>query len=248
MFRSSNPVLKESTFDGYAYITGQPAAAKMTVSGTINKALILFAILVACAVTGGFLTVTTPSLALPIIIVGALSGLVIAITLTFKRELAPTLAPVYAVAQGLAVGAISVFYEAMYRGIIIQAVAGTFGILGLMLVLYRTGVLRATPIFVKTVVFATLGIACMYLVSFVMMMFGGKMPLLHDATPVGIVISVVICIVAALNFILDFDLIEKGSEAGAPKYMEWYAGFGLLVTLVWLYLELLRLISKINRR
>jgi uncharacterized YccA/Bax inhibitor family protein len=179
--------------------------------------------------------------------VGALSGFVIAIVLAFKQNLAPSLAPAYAMAQGLAVGAVSLAYESMYSGIVVQALAGTFGILGLMLLLYRARIIQATPMFVKVVVFATLGIMVMYLANFVMMLFGARMPFLHDNTPLGIGISVVICIVAALNFILDFDLIEKGAESGAPKYMEWYGAFGLLVTLIWLYLELLRLLAKLRR-
>ena len=156
------------------------------------------------------------------------------------------LAPVYAVFEGALLGAISSVFNAKYQGIAFQAAALTLGVLGVMLVLYRTGVLRATQKFMVVVMAATGAISLVYLVSMVMSLFGKSIPMIHDSGPIGIGFSVVVVAVAALNLILDFAIIESGVQRGAPKYMEWYAGFSLLVTIVWLYLEILRLLSKLN--
>ncbi|HEY4391973.1 MAG TPA: Bax inhibitor-1/YccA family protein, partial [Paenibacillus sp.] len=145
-------------------------------------------------------------------------------------------------------GAISAIYESMYYGITLQAALLTMGVFLALLIVYKTRMIKATENFKLGVFAATGGVALLYLLSIVLRMFGVQIPYLHDSTPIGIGISVVIVIIAALNLVLDFDFIEKGAQNGAPKYMEWYGAFGLMVTLVWLYLELLRLIAKIWSR
>jgi uncharacterized YccA/Bax inhibitor family protein len=157
-------------------------------------------------------------------------------------------APVYAVLEGLFLGGISAFYEAQFQGIVIQAVGLTFGTLAALLLAYKSGMIRATENFKLGVAAATGGIMLVYLVSLGMSFFGMRMPYLHESGPLGIGISVFIVVIAALNLVLDFDFIEQGAAQGAPKYMEWYAAFGLLVTLIWLYLEILRLLSKLRSR
>jgi uncharacterized YccA/Bax inhibitor family protein len=157
-------------------------------------------------------------------------------------------APLYAVLEGLFLGGISALYELKFQGIVIQAVALTFGTLAALLLAYKSRLIKVTENFKLGVVAATGGIALVYLISIGLGFFGIRMPYLHDSGPIGIGISVFIVIVAALNLVLDFDFIEQGAAQGAPKYMEWYAAFGLLVTLIWLYLEILRLLAKVRRR
>jgi len=251
--QSSNPFLKEDTFDNYKYITGEdrPIATTgpgMTVGGTAGKALIL--ILLALATTAwswDFATRGNPTAAYPLAIGSALLGLGLAIGVGFRPNLAPMLAPVYALVEGVFLGVISSILEARYPGIAFQAVLLTFAVTAAMLGLYQARVIRATPAFVRGVIGCTMGIFVMYLISFGMSMFGMRMPFLHDSSPIGIGISVVILGVAALNLILDFDVIEKGVNANAPKWMEWYGAFGLVVTLFWIYIESLRLLSKLRR-
>ena len=154
--------------------------------------------------------------------------------------------------EGLFLGAISAYYDyifaASYPSIIMHAVLLTMGTAAAMYILYQTGVIKATNTFRKVVMIATAGIGIFYLISIVMRLFGSQMPYLHDSSPIGIGISLVIVVVAALNLILDFDMIDQGSQNGAPKYFEWYSAFGLMVTIVWLYLEILRLLSKLSSR
>lgn len=166
----------------------------------------------------------------------------------FKKEWSAYLAPAYAIAEGLFLGAISAMFEAQWNGIVLQAVGLTFGTFIAMLILYRTGVIKATERFKSIVFTATLGIGIFYLIAIVLRMFNIEMPLIHSSGTFGIIFSLVVVAIAALNLILDFDMIEQGAAQGAPKYFEWYASFGLMVTLVWLYLEILRLLSKLNRR
>jgi uncharacterized YccA/Bax inhibitor family protein len=180
--------------------------------------------------------------------IGALGGFVVALVTIFKKSWAPALSPVYAALEGLALGSISAIYEARYPGIVFQAVALTIGTLATMLIAYKTRAIKATENFKLGVVAATGAIALVYVMSAVLGLFGINVGFMHSAGWLGIGISLLVVFVAALNFVLDFDFIEKGAEQGAPKYMEWYGAFGLLVTLVWLYLEILRLLSKLNRR
>jgi uncharacterized YccA/Bax inhibitor family protein len=166
----------------------------------------------------------------------------------FKKKWSAVTAPAYALLEGLFLGGISAAFEAKFPGIVIQAVALTFGTLFALLIAYRSGLIKPTENFKLGIFAATGGIALFYLVSMVLGFFHVNVPLINSSSPLGIGFSVVVVIIAALNLVLDFDFIEKGSQMGAPKYMEWYAGFGLLVTLVWLYVEILRLLSKLRSR
>jgi uncharacterized YccA/Bax inhibitor family protein len=184
--------------------------------------------------------------------VGAFGGLGVAILLAFKPMWASFLAPIYALLEGAFVGGISAYYSFAFAkvapGIVMQAVGLTFGTVIAMYVLYRFGVIKATERFKSIIFTATAGIAVFYLIATVLRMFGIDIPFLHEGSMLGIGFSLVVVAIAALNLILDFDMIEKGSEMGAPKYMEWYGAFGLLVTIVWLYIEILRLLSKLSSR
>jgi uncharacterized YccA/Bax inhibitor family protein len=245
--RTSNPTLRGETFNRYAYLTGTNPAERMTLAGTLNKCIILLALAIGTAGLSWYLVANSRPLAFPILISSGIIGLVLALVASFKPQAAPTVAPIYALVEGFFLGVTSYILNTAYPGIVLQAIPITFGVMLAMLALYRAGILRATPTFVKVVVLATAAIALVYVVNLGMMLFGVRMPFLHDATPLGIAISLGICVVAALNFILDFDLIEQGSEQGAPKFMEWYGAFALMVTLFWLYVEILRLLSKLRR-
>jgi len=248
MQRTANPVLSAKTFDGFQSI--DVASDKMTISGTVNKtALLLFLLMItAVYVWTIFIGSQDMSGVLPWLLVGGIGGLVIAIITVFKKTWAPITAPVYALLEGLFVGGISAFMETRFPGIVLQAVALTFGTLFVLLMAYRSGVIKATENFKLGVVAATGAIGLIYLATFVLRMFGTTIPFIHDNGLIGIGFSLVVVVVAALNLVLDFDFIEKGAEMGAPKYMEWYGAFGLMVTLIWLYLEILRLLSKLRSR
>jgi uncharacterized YccA/Bax inhibitor family protein len=242
--RSSNPALTDETFRGTRAGFGADA---MTIQGTVNKTGIALAILIATASYTWNLGVgdaRVPAFTM----VGLLGGLVLAMVTIFKKEWAGTTTPMYAALEGLALGGISATFEARYPGLVSQAVFLTFGTLGALLLAYRSGLIRATENFKLGIFAATGGIALVYLINFVMSFFGSGIPMIHSSGTVGIVFSVIVVGVAALNLVLDFDFIEQGAERGAPKYMEWYGAFGLLVTLVWLYLEILRLLSKLQER
>jgi uncharacterized YccA/Bax inhibitor family protein len=219
----------------------------MTIQGTVNKTALALLILMATASYTWNLGVgdaRVPAFTM----VGLLGGLVLAMVTIFKKEWAGTTTPMYAALEGLALGGISATFEARYPGLVSQAVFLTFGTLGALLLAYRSGVIKATENFKLGIFAATGGIALVYLINFVMSFFGSGIPMIHSSGTVGIVFSVIVVGVAALNLVLDFDFIEQGAERGAPKYMEWYGAFGLLVTLVWLYLEILRLLSKLQER
>jgi uncharacterized YccA/Bax inhibitor family protein len=248
MIRTGNPGLNENTFNGLP----RPAigSERMTLQGTINRSFLLLLALLAGALwpwsqymTSGDVSVVSTS-----VLIGAVGGLVLAIVISFRATLAPYLALPYAALEGLALGGMSALLERRYPGIAIQAVGLTFGVLAVLLVAYRMRLIRATERFRAIVIGATGAIALVYLVSMVLGFFHVNVPVLNDASPLGIIVSLAICGVAALNLVLDFDLIESGVARGAPSYMEWYAAFGLLVTLVWLYLEILRLLSKMRRQ
>jgi len=245
LFRSSNPVLKESTF------TGQVATGEaMTIQGTVNKTgLLLLFVVVAAAWTWGLSHSPAPAAAMPWMIGGALVGFVTAMVTVFKQTWSPLTAPVYALCEGLFLGGISAIFEKSYPGIAIQAVALTFAVMFVLLLAYKTGIIRATRGFKLGVIAATGAIALVYMVSFFLQLFGWSgLSFIYSSTPLGIGISVIVVIIAALNLILDFDFIETAARMGAPKYMEWYGAFGLMVTLIWLYLEILRLLAKTRRR
>lgn len=249
MIRTANPALNEKTFRDLHFAE----EARMTVNGTIHKSLVLLAILIVTSALSwdvGSRAIATGSMgaAMPWILGGAFGGLIVAIVTVFKKEWSPFTAPLYAALEGLFVGTISAVYAGLYKGIVPIAVMLTMGITLTMLMVYRTGLIKVTQQFRMGVVAATGGVFLLYLATWILGMFGVQMPFIHDSTPLGIGISVVIIVIASLNLVLDFDLIATGAEQGAPKYMEWYASFGLLVTLVWLYLEILRLLAKLQKR
>ena len=215
----------------------------MTAAGAVQKTYILTALLIVAAIVG----FNIPN---PIVIWGgAIGGFILVMIMAFKTHLAPRLAPVYAVLEGLFVGGVSyMYYTAFYPGIILNAVMLTVAVLCLMLFLYQGGFIKVTQKLRSGVMMATGAVLVVYLISIVANLFGGSMPYLHSNGPIGIGISLVIVGIAAFNLLLDFDNFEKGEEYGAPKHMEWFSAVGLLVTLVWLYLEILRLLSKLSNR
>ena len=244
--RTSNPALKEE------YFRRDPAAIAqgvMTMQGTTTKSflLILLAVFSAAFTWREYLSGNTGIL-MPAILVGGIGGFVVALVTIFKPRLAPITSPFYAVLEGLLLGAISARYEAQWAGLPIQAVGLTFMVFLAMLLVYRTGLIKVTEKLRFGIVAATGGIMLFYVLSILLSFVGVQIPLVHGSGVIGIGFSLVVVGVAALNLVLDFDLIENGVKAQAPKYMEWYGAFVLLVTLVWLYLEMLRLLSKINRR
>jgi uncharacterized YccA/Bax inhibitor family protein len=245
LIRSNNPVLKQSAFTGQL-VTGEA----MTIQGTVNKTgLLLLFVVVSAAWTWGLNHSETPAAAYPWMLGGALGGFVVALVTVFKKNWAPIAAPIYALLEGLFLGGISAILEHSYPGIATQAVGLTFAVMFVMLLAYKFGVIRATRGFKLGIIAATGGIMLVYLANMVMsVFFHTQMSVLYSSTPLGIGISLVIVIIAALNLILDFDMIENAARMNAPKYMEWYGAFGLMVTLVWLYLEVLRLLAKTRRR
>ena len=257
MIRSGNPALKESTFLdlGSGTVVSRDAGA-MTLNGTVNKTGILWLLAVLTAAFAWTQSVVTgpdgTAMVAPGVTIyalgGAIGGFILAMVTVFKKTWSPVTAPLYALVEGFFLGAISAVFELKYPGIVFQAVVLTFGTLGALLAAYRSGLIRATENFKLGVVAATGGIALVYLVSMGLRLFGKDIPLIHESGLVGIGFSLFVVVIAALNLVLDFDFIESGVEAGAPKYMEWYGAFGLMVTLVWLYLEFLRLLSKLQSR
>lgn len=257
MIRSGNPALKESTFLdlGTGTVVTRDGGA-MTLSGTANRtgALLLLSLLTA-AFAWNQSTIALPSGEMApaagagiYMLGGAIGGFILALVTIFKKEWSPVTAPLYALVEGFFLGSVSALYDLRFHGIVFQAVLLTFGTLFALLIAYRSGLIKATENFKLGVVAATGGIAVVYLVTMVMQLFGMNVSYIHGSGLMGIGFSLVVVVVAALNLVLDFDFIEQGVEAGAPKYMEWYGAFGLMVTLVWLYVEFLRLLSKLQSR
>jgi uncharacterized YccA/Bax inhibitor family protein len=244
MMRTSNPTLSPATFE-------QPLAAgeqRMTIQGAVNKTALLLAIVALTAAFAWNRFTQNPAQAMPLVLIGSIGGLVVAFITTFEKRWSAVTAPIYAVLEGLAIGAISAMFETQFHGIVLQAAMLTFGTLFALLAAYRSGWIRATEKFKLGVVAATGGIFLMYLVGWVLSLFHVNMSFLYGNGMLSIGISVFVVVIAALNLVLDFDMIEQGAQLGAPKYLEWYAGFSLLVTLVWLYIEILRLLAKLNSR
>jgi uncharacterized YccA/Bax inhibitor family protein len=237
---TSNPLLKRESSFSSAWAQAEP----MTLQGVINKSGIL---LLLCMGAAGF-SWTNPELRMPFILVGAIGGFITCMIGIFKPTTTPFTAPLYAILEGLFLGAISQVLERAYHGIVLNAMLLTFGVLALMLVLYTSRVIRVTDRLVKGILVATLAVALVYVVDMVLHMFGNQVPFIHSNGPLGIGISLVIVGIAAFNLLIDFAVIESSVEKRSPKYMEWYCGMALLVTLVWLYLELLRLLSKLRGR
>ncbi len=242
--RSGNPTLRDNTFER----TGHSSQNVMTLEGTVNKAFITLAILLGGAFWAWSSYDSNPSGIMGYAIGGAIAGFVLALIVSFVPKTAPFLVPVYAACEGLFLGALSARYESLYDGITLQAALLTTCVFLALLIAYKTKLIKATRNFRLGVFAATAGIALVYLASFVLGFFGLEVPYLHSNSWIGILISLAIVAIAALNLVLDFDFIEQGSEQGAPKYMEWYGAFGLMVTLVWLYIEILRLLAKLASR
>ena len=254
MIRSSNPTLGDKVFSDAAMT--HPQAESMSISGTVNKTGILLTILIICASftwsaslkelpSADFQATFVPT---PWLWIGAIGGFIMAIITIFKKTWAPFTTPIYAALEGLFLGALSAGFEVMYPGIVFQAVILTFGTLFALLGAYKSGMIAATENFKLGIAAATGGIALVYLVGFIMSFFGSGIPYIHESGLIGIGFSLFVVVIAALNLVIDFDFIENGEANRAPKYMEWYAAFGLLVTLIWLYVEFLRLLSKLQSR
>ncbi|HEX9152546.1 MAG TPA: Bax inhibitor-1/YccA family protein [Flavobacterium sp.] len=254
-FNSKNPFLNNKTFSSTAVSKKDEVHQatlidynqEMTLSGTINKSLILFLLLTASATVIWWLTFNGMNPMVPAI-GGAIVGLVLVVIAAFKPQYSPYLAPGYALFEGLFIGGISAIFEAMYPGIVIQAVGATFVTFIVCLGLYKYKIVKVTEQFKSVVVAATLAIATYYLVSWLFSMFTSFVPVHYGNSMMSIGISVFVIVIAALNLFLDFDRIEKGAEQKMPKYMEWYGAMGLIITLVWLYIEFLRLLSKLNSK
>ena len=238
--RSGNPALQASTFK--KHLTSS-VESKMTLSGTVNKTGIsLLLVIISAGYTWG-----NPGMHIMMIPAG-IAGLILALATVFKPTIGHVTVPAYAIAQGILLGVISMYFNAIYPGIVVQAVFLTFGTLGALLLAYKSGLIAATENFKLGIAAATGGIAILYLINFIMGFFGSGIGIISSNNNMGILFSGFVVVIAALNLVLDFDFIEEGAEMGAPKYMEWYGAFGLLVTLIWLYLEILRLLAKLQSR
>ncbi|HKF49481.1 MAG TPA: Bax inhibitor-1/YccA family protein [Terracidiphilus sp.] len=256
LMKTSNPALNENTWrnvggGGYGYGGAIDTSTRMTLGGTVNKTgiLLICALATAAWTWYRFMATGDPASVGGLLAIGAFGGLIVALVTTFKKQWAPVTAPIYALLEGLVLGGISAFINVRYPGIAIQAVALTFGTLLALLFLYSTRIIRVTQKFALGIVAATGGVMLFYLLQMVLGFF--HVPFLSSVNgsgTIGIVFSVIVVAVAALNLVLDFDFIERGVNYGAPKYMEWYGGFAIMVTLVWLYLEILRLLAKMRSR
>lgn len=244
--RSSNPALRDSTFDVRGAIDQEP----MTINGTVNKSFLLIVLVFATAYwswsqsypQGWELNAspTIPGWYFPVVLI----ALGVAIAIIFKKTWSPFLVPVYAILEGAVLGALSALFETRFPGIVFQAVMLTMGVFLALLFAYKTKLIPVTDNLRLGITAATGGVAIVYLIDFIMRLFGTSVPMVHEGNTTGIIFSVIVVAIAAMNLVLDFDFIEKGATQKAPKYMEWYAAFGILVTLVWLYLEILRLLGK----
>jgi len=246
LMRTSNPALNDKVFRGMPAAVGET----MTLEGTVNKTGILLLCAVATAAWTWHLAMNpdTLPLAYGLLVVGLFGGLIFALITAFKKTWAPVTAPIYALLEGLVLGGISAAFEQRYPGIAIESVCLTFGTMFVLLLAYRSGMIKVTQKFRLGVIAATGAIFLFYMAELLLGFFGIHFTSVNGSGALGIGISLVIVCVAALNLVLDFDFIESGVAAGAPKYMEWYGAFGLMVTLVWLYLEMLRLLSKFRGR
>jgi uncharacterized YccA/Bax inhibitor family protein len=246
LMRTSNPALNEQAFRGQGVAFGEA----MTLEGTVNKTGVLLLLTAAAAAWTWHLFTQSHSAAsiLPLLWLGTIGGFIAALVTVFKKTWSPVTAPAYALLEGLVLGGISAVLDLRFPGIAIQAVGLTFGTLFALLLAYRSGLIRVTEKFRLGVVAATGAIMLFYVAQWVLGFFGVHFSAVNGSSPIGIGFSLIVVIVASLNLVLDFDFIESGVRASAPKYMEWYAAFGLMVTLVWLYLEILRLLTKIRSR
>ncbi len=252
LFKSGNPALQENKFRSTVLDTVIVNENAMTVKGTMQKFGILFLMVLAASVYS-WREFSEGGNAMPLIYTGAIGGFVVALVMIFKPHLSQYLAPLYGILEGLFLGAISSMYNAAFAetapNIVINAIGLTFAVVLAMYLLYSFKIIQATQKFKSIVMAATMGIAIFYLITWIMHFAGMQaVPFLHQGSWIGIAFSLFVTAIAALNLIIDFDMIEQGAATGAPKYMEWYGAFGLLVTIVWLYLEILRLLSKLSSR
>jgi uncharacterized YccA/Bax inhibitor family protein len=253
LMKTSNPALSENTFrnlSGVRYGGAIDESRQMTLNGTVNKTGILLVCTIATAAWtwSRFLQSRDMTDVTPLMLVGFIGGFIFAMVTTFKKEWSPVTAPIYALLEGLALGGLSAVIDLRYPGIAIQAVGLTFGTLFVLLLAYRSGLIKVTQKFRLGIVAATGGIMLFYLLQMLLGFFGIQFVSINGSGIVGIGFSLFVVAIAALNLVLDFDFIERGVQYGAPKYMEWYGAFGIIVTLVWLYLEILRLLSKMRSR
>ena len=247
--RSGNPAMNDATFENFD-TEDTSSGNVMTLQGTINKTgiLLILVLITASWTWKQFFISGSAESVMPIAIGGAIFGFGFALVTIFKKTWAGITSPLYALSQGLFLGAISAIFETQYPGIVVQAVGLTMGTLASLLLLYKTGIIKPTENFRLMIVSATMGIALLYLVSMIMNMFGSGIGFIHSNGLFGIGFSLFVVAIAALNLVLDFDFIEQGAEQGAPKYMEWFGAFSIMVTLIWLYLEMLRLLAKLRSR
>lgn len=243
--KSSNPTFSEKIFE--KSLTNNAEDGVMTYNGTLNKSIILFLLVLLSGIATWKLAMVGNAIVSPLAIGGAIGGFVLAIILSFKPDKAHILAPIYALCEGLFLGAMSAIFNAAYEGIVMQAILATVCVVAVVFGCYRAGILRATPKFTKVLVFATLGIGAFYLISILLRFVGVELSVFSLGW-LGIVLQLVIVGVAALNLVLDFNQIDNGVEMQSPRYMEWYCAFGLMVTIVWIYIEILRLIAILSRR
>lgn len=247
--RGSNPTLREDVFQRVA-VTGHDSSASLSVNGVIMKSALLLLLLVAGAGFTWHMVQSQPGdpqVWMPWLLGSLVVGFVLALVISFVPRTAPFLSPVYAVAQGVLLGALSSMLNLKYPGIALQAVALTMGVFVAMLLAYRAGLIKATEKFKSVVLACTLGIMATYAITLLLGLFGVAVPYIHAAGPIGIVFSLFCVTIASLNLIIDFDFIESMQAQGAPKATEWYAAFGLLVTVIWLYIEILKLLAKLRR-
>ncbi len=254
LIKTSNPALGQNTFSDFArnQYGGSlvDVSQRMTLNGTVNKTgiLLLCAVATAAWTWNSFLQTRDMSTAAPAVMIGAFGGLIVAFVTAFKKEWSPVTAPIYALLEGLVLGGLSAVFDLRYPGIAMEAVGLTFGTLFVLLLAYRSGLIKVTQKFRLGVVAATGGIFLFYMLEILLSFFGINFTTVNGATPIGIAFSFLVVAIASLNLVLDFDFVEQGVAYGVPKYMEWYAAFGIMVTLVWLYLEILRLLSKMRSR
>jgi uncharacterized YccA/Bax inhibitor family protein len=243
--RSGNPVLPESTFTD---VVRGGYSKPMTLGGVIHRSVLLLLLVAGTAASIWTYANSHPGIIYPAVTAGALGGFIVGIITSFKRTWAAATAPLYAVLEGLFIGGFSLAMEQRFPGLVLQAVLLTFGVMFALLAAYQSRIIRPSQTFKSIIVGATLGIAVVYLISMMLQLFfHTSISFVHESGPIGIAFSLVVVGIAALNLVLDFDFIENGVAYGAPQWMEWYAAFGLTVTLVWLYIEVLRLLTKLRR-
>ena len=249
LFKSGNPALTKDTFKDIEKVD-KGSTDIMTLQGTVNKtAILLFAVLLPAIYTWNIFTSTLDFATIaPYFWIGIFGGLVLSFVIVFNKDWSPYLAPIYCILQGLCLGGLSAAMNHKFPGIVMQALLLTFGICVVLLVIYKLKIIKPTENFKLIVASATGGLALYYLASIGLSFAGIELPFIHENTTGGIIFSLFAVILAAMNLVVDFDFIEKGAESRAPKYMEWYGAFGLMVTIIWLYVEILRLLAKSRKK